>query len=85
MKPIRLNLSSPWEARATPIDIIKTIMASLLFGSWIRNVQDMRRIATGVNAYDRENAARRGEQHINYLEHLDVGDAKVQISSIAED
>lgn len=45
----------------------------------------MRRIATGVNAYDRENAARRGEQHINYLEHLDVGDAKVQISSIAED
>lgn len=49
--PIRLNLSSPFEARATPAEIINTITASLRFGSAIRNVHEMMRIATGVKAY----------------------------------
>jgi len=49
-KPIRLKRNSPWEARATPEEIIKTMRASLRFGSWMRKVQEIRRIATGVNA-----------------------------------
>jgi hypothetical protein len=50
-KPIRLKRNSPCDARATPDDIIKTMMASLRLGSWIRVVHEIRRIATGVNAY----------------------------------
>lgn len=50
MKPTRLKWSSPWEARATPVEIMKTMTASFLLGSWIRNVQEINRIATGVKA-----------------------------------
>jgi hypothetical protein len=50
-KPIRLNLISPRDARATPIDIIKTITVNFLLGSWILKAHEIRRIATGVNAY----------------------------------
>jgi hypothetical protein len=50
MKPTRLNLSSPFEASATPAEIMNTIMASFLLGSCNLNVQEIKRIATGVNA-----------------------------------
>lgn len=49
-KPKRLNLSSPWEARATPVEIMRMMTANFLFGSCRRNVHEMRRMATGVNA-----------------------------------
>jgi len=51
MKPMRLKWSSPWEARATPVDIMRTMTASFLLGSWMRNVQEISRIATGVKAW----------------------------------
>jgi len=50
-KPIRLKRNSPCDARATPDEIMKTMMANLRLGSWIRVVHEIRRIATGVNAY----------------------------------
>ncbi len=48
--PTRLNRSSPLDARATPDEIMNTITASFLLGSWIRKVHEIRRMATGVNA-----------------------------------
>lgn len=51
-KPTRSNLSSPLEARATPQEIMRTMTASLLLGSCSRNVHEMRRMATGTNAYN---------------------------------
>jgi hypothetical protein len=51
MKPMRLKCNSPWEARATPVEIMRMIAASFLLGSWIRNDQEIRRIATGVKAW----------------------------------
>lgn len=53
MKPMKLKRSSPREASATPQEIISTITARRLLGSWIRNVQEMSNIATGTNACDR--------------------------------
>lgn len=38
--------------RATPNEIMHTIKASVRFGSFIRVSQEIRRIATAVNAYE---------------------------------
>lgn len=46
-----MKRNSPREASATPEEIIKTMTASFRFGSWMRKVQEIIRIATGVNAY----------------------------------
>jgi hypothetical protein len=48
---MRLKRNSPCDARATPDEIMKTMMANLRLGSWIRKVHEIRRMATGVNAY----------------------------------
>lgn len=50
MNPPRWKRSSPREARATPVEIRITMVPSFLLGSWIRNIQEIRRIDTGVNA-----------------------------------
>lgn len=50
MKPRVSKRSSPYEAMATPSEIMQTMAKSFLFGSWMRAVQEMRRIATGTNA-----------------------------------
>jgi len=49
-KPKRLKFSSPWDVSATPVEIISTMIANFLFGSWMRNDQEISRMATGVNA-----------------------------------
>jgi hypothetical protein len=49
-KPTKLNLISPWLVSATPILIISTMIPKFLDGSWMRNVHEMIRMATGVNA-----------------------------------
>jgi hypothetical protein len=50
MKPKRLKWSSPWEVRATPEEMRRTMTSSLRFGSAMRVAQEMSRIATGVKA-----------------------------------
>lgn len=59
--PIKLKRSSPCEARATPDEIMKTMTASFLLGSWRRNVHWMRRIATGVKAYSEMDVSERSD------------------------
>ena len=49
-KPKRSKRSSPWEAIATPVEIMTTMKVSLRFGSAMRNTQEMRRMATGLKA-----------------------------------
>jgi hypothetical protein len=89
---MRLKRNSPREASATPEDIIKTMTANFRLGSWMRKVQDIMRIATGVNAcgnmemLDRKKGAGGGRAgETTCLEHLDVGYAEIEIRSIAED
>lgn len=48
--PTRLNLNSPLLANATPQEIMNTMTANRLLGSCIRNVHEIKRMATGVNA-----------------------------------
>ena len=50
--PMRLKRSSPREASATPDEIMNTMTARRLLGSWMRKVHEMSRMATGVNAYE---------------------------------
>jgi hypothetical protein len=87
-KPIRLKRNSPCDARATPDEIMKTMTASLRLGSWIRVVHEMRRIATGVNAYanglNQEMIAAEGKRG-HYLEHLYVGHTEIEVGGVAQD
>jgi hypothetical protein len=70
-KPPRWKRISPREASATPVEIMRTITASFLEGSCIRNSHEIRRIATGVNAYQKRpmtpQVIERGEVRLHTL------------------
>ncbi len=61
MKPRVSNLSSPYDARETPPEIIMTMAKSLRLGSWMRKMNEMSRIATGMKAFKEKVSLCRGE------------------------
>ena len=65
---------------------MKTIMASFLFGSCNLNVQEISRIATGVNAYGQcdEGYSPYEWCKIRHLEHLNVCHREIEVGCVTE-
>lgn len=82
-----LKRNSPCDASATPHEIITTIIANFLLGSAMRNVHEMSRMATGVNAWMYTFELWKAQMMKNKmnLEHLNVGYAEIEVGGVTQD